>query len=216
MSDDLLDEALLLAISASKGKPVDLETIFDRIDSNQRWVPTYDELAPGVRRAGDAGAIRQVSPGVYVDTRHTSNGGLVEPLTREVYDEALHRYREGFAADVRSVMSSSLMRAMTAGSETAFRVTGGRIGIPPGTVDLDGVSLAFALDLVLEPLGWSCDGAHRDGGLRQIDVIPRDDAKVADRDAVIAATTDVVRDQGLSGRHAVVFPDGEQIEIVPA
>jgi hypothetical protein len=171
-------------------------------------------LAGGLRRAGDAGSIREISTGRYADAARTSLGGHVGDLSVGDYDSAVRRYQEHFARDVGHMTSSFPIRVFTLLFETVFRVTGGRFGLEPGIVDLDGVSLSFSLDVALEPLGWACESAHRLEGVRIIDVRPVDGAAAADRKSVVTAIQRVVTgSHRFAGRHRVVFPGGDQVDL---
>jgi hypothetical protein len=175
---------------------------------------TFEELAGGLRRAGDAGMIREVGSGRYVDSSQSTLGGPVGDLTADAYDAAVVLYREDSAREVGQVMSSRAMRASTKVFEWLFRLSGGRLGLEPGVVDLDGISLSFSLDLVLDPIGWACEVAHRNEGVRMIDVRPVDGKVVADRQAVVTTIQQVVSGSDrYAGRHRVVFPDGVQVDL---
>jgi hypothetical protein len=203
----------------SGGKPVDLPTILDRVDSRQRLVPTFEELADGLRRAGAAGRIRQVAPGRYVDARRTTDGGAVSDLTLAEYTASVRAYHEGFTADLLRI--SPFLNWSTRVLEGAYKVTGGRFGLEPGMVDMDGVALAFVLDLDLQTIGWSCEVAHRIDGVRRIEVAPTDAAeavpgKPADRAEVVAIVTKVIhQDARFKGPHRLVFPDGQEFDLAP-
>jgi hypothetical protein len=178
-------------------------------------VLTFEELAGGLRRAGDAGMIREVGSGRYVDSSQSTLGGPVGDLTADAYDAAVRRYREDSAREVGQVMSSRAMRASTKVLEWAFRLSGGRLGLEPGVVDLDGVSLSFALDLVLDPIGWACEVAHRFEGVRMIELRPVDGKLAAERETVVTTVQQVVSgNERFLGRHRVVFPDGVQVDLV--
>ena len=213
--DDVLDYELIRAICASGARPVDLPTILERIDSNQRWVPTHAQLAGGLRRAGDAGSIRETAPGTYVDAGRTTVGGPVTDLSAEAYEQAVRDYHHAFTADVVRMNSSLMMRLTTRLFEAAYRLSGGRFGVEPGVVDLDGVSLGFMLDESLEPLGWSCESAQLADRVRRIEVIPRGPGESADREQVRLTVDRVVRDGQFGGRHQLVFPDGDELRIGP-
>jgi hypothetical protein len=171
-------------------------------------------LAGGLRRAGNAGLIREIGPGRYVDSSRSSQGGPVGDLTADAYNAAVRRYQEDFARDVGQLTSTFPFRALIRLLESTFRLTGGRFGLEPRMVDLDGVSLSFNLDLALDPLGWACESAHRLDGVRIIDVRPVDGAVVADRNDVVITIQRVVSgNDRFSGRHRVVFPGGVQVDL---
>ena len=112
-------------------------------------------------------------------------------------------------------MSSFSTRASVRLLEWMYRLTRGRFGLEPGMVDLDGVSLSFSLDLVLNPIGWSCGSAHRFGGIRIIEVGQIDGDVAADRGDVVRSIQQVVRaNDRFAGRHRVVFPGGLEVDLV--
>jgi len=106
------------------------------------------------------------------------------------------------------------MRASTRFLEVAYRLTGGRFGLMPGVIDLDGMALAFAVGIDIEPIGWECTLAHRIDGVRRIEIEPFDDTDGSDRALVIAAVTRVVRNgDRFTGPHILVFPDGKEVQV---
>ena len=111
-------------------------------------------------------------------------GGPISDLTAEAYDQAVRAYHHAFTDSLVRMHSSLLMRMTTGVFEAAHRLTGGRFGLQPGMVDLDGISLAFMLDEVLEPLGWACESAHRLDDVRRIEVVPRGPGESSDREEV--------------------------------
>ena len=152
-----MDEHIFDAIRAGSGRDgVDIPTILERVDSDQRWLLTFEELDGGLRRLSDRGLIGEVAVGLYVATG-SGPANAYGGFSRNVYDASVVQYRTEFARDVERVVRSRIMRGFVGLARLAYRLTGGRIGLAPGWVDLDAVAIAFAVERVLAPFGASAD-----------------------------------------------------------
>ena len=62
-----LDESIFEAISSRAGSSiVDIPTVLERVDSVERWLPTFEELEGGLKRLSDHGRIAEVDIGRFV------------------------------------------------------------------------------------------------------------------------------------------------------
>ncbi len=111
--EDEVDRLVLSSITASRGEPVELEDVFERIDAAERTVFAQDVMDASLRRLGSAGKIRQVGA-AFVDAERSSMGEFVDGLSPEVYTLGLRAYRVWFARTSAELFGGGLLRSMTA------------------------------------------------------------------------------------------------------
>lgn len=149
-----LDESIFEAISSRAGSSiVDISTVLERVDSIERWLLTFEELDGGLQRLFDDGRIAEVDIGRFVSLASPHATRPYSGLSVGRYDEAVTAYRISFAADAEWLMRSRVMRAPVGLWRWCYRVTGGRFGLAPGSVDLGAISIVFAIERVIAPLG---------------------------------------------------------------
>lgn len=117
-------------------------------------------------------------------------------------------YRIGFARDVERVMRSRVLRGFTGLMRFAFRLSGGRIGLAPGMVDLDAVAIAFAVDGVLAPFGASADGLIVEGDVLIVPVVEGDVR--LDRRTIAARARSALSESNTRRRVVLRFHDGDE------
>jgi hypothetical protein len=134
-SDDQVDRIVLDAVRASRGAPVELADIFERIDFSERWVPAHPILDASFGRLGRAGRIRRVGTG-YVDGERSPVGGPVDGLAEGEYVSGLRRYHAEFARDSERFFRNPIVRALTA-----------------RWADPDRAAIEYAVERVVAPAG---------------------------------------------------------------
>ena len=149
-----LDESIFEAISSRAGSSiVDTSTVLERVDSVERWLLTFEELDGGLQRLSDDGRIAEVGIGRFVSLGSPHATRPYSGLSAGRFEEAVTAYRIAFAADAAWLMRSRVMRAPVALWRWCHRVTRGRFGLVPGSVDLEAIAIVFAIERVIAPLG---------------------------------------------------------------
>ena len=205
-----LDELIFAAIHSRAGSSiVDIPTVLDRVDSVERWLLTFEELDSGLRRLSSAGRIAEVDIGRYVSigSRHPTRP--YSGISQEGYDAAVTAYRAAFAVDAVGVMRSPILRGFTSLLRWTYRLTGGRIGLAPGWVDLDAVAITFAVDGVLAPYGAQTGDVAVDGKTL---IIPILEGEVPmDRRAVADSVAAALRQHDLQRALVLRFPEHDEV-----
>lgn len=209
-----LDDLILEAIHSRSGSSiVDVATILERVDSTERWLLTFPELDGGLRRLSETGRIGEVSVGRYVSAGSRHPTGPYSGLTLERYEAAVTAYRTAFAADVEWLMRSPFLRAPVGLMRWCYQLTGGRFGLAPGSVDLDAVAIAFAVDRVIGPRGAEAGDLSVEGDSLVIPVFEGDVS--LDRAAVLDDVTEAVRRHKHRRTVVIRFSDRDEV-IKPA
>jgi hypothetical protein len=205
-----LDGLILEAIHGRSGSSiVDIPTILERVDSDERWVLTFDELDSGLRRLSEAGRIGESSVGRYVvaGSRHPTHP--YSGLSLERYEAAVTAYRTAFAADAVWLMRSPLFRAPVALLRSCYRLTGGRFGLAPEWVDLDAIAIAFAVEGVVSPMGAETGDLSLEGDALIVPVLEGD--APLDRVAVLDGVRVAIRRHKLRRRVVLRFHDRDEV-----
>lgn len=192
----------------------DLVTILERVDSAERWVLTFQELDAGLRRLSESGRIRQTATGRFFRTDPGKSHDPYLPLTQEQYAAAVRRYRTSFADGVVRMARSWPLRSTVSVFRAMHRLTRGRLGLPPGSVDLDAVAVAFAAEPAVIAAGGSVGDLERGEGWLRVPVVNL--RPETGRAALVAAVGNALRRNGLTGRRVILqFDDGEERDAIP-
>lgn len=213
MSDPDDDEKVFAAIDGGLiPGGADLPTIIDRVDFSERIALSLDELDGALRRLTESGRIRERGPGRYVAARGPRRPRPYSGITEDEFDAAVRERNVQFAESAAQVSSSPLSRAMTALGERLFHWSRGRLGLDPGWIDHDALTVVYAAEAILAAVGATvADHDRGDGWVRlEVDGLGPE----VDRSELAVEIERSIRRFGLPERRVTVrFPDGEEMQI---